>query len=120
MVSKYKEYIHDNRLEIRRIVLDTEMLSEIQRAGNIRIVTPNDLLERFLATVRSACQLAVSNQESVLILIFGHSDEDTYGVAADGEAAAVSRLLSRPLSGPLSRPLSISFEVFEVKVLRSA
>ena len=78
LVSKYKEFVHSNHLEIRPIVLDTEMLLDIQRAGNICVVTPDDLPERFLATVRSKCRLAVSNQESVLFLIFRHSDKNTY------------------------------------------
>jgi hypothetical protein len=90
LVSKYKEFVHGNRLEMRRIVLDAEMLPDIQRAENIRVVTPDDLLERFLATVRSECQLAVSNQESVLVLIFGHGDKDTYGVAIGGKTSVAA------------------------------
>jgi hypothetical protein len=90
LVIKYKEFVHGNRLEMRRVVLDAEMLPDIQRAGNIRIISPNNLLERFLATIRSECQLAALNKESVLILIFGHGDRDSYGVSIGGKATALT------------------------------
>jgi hypothetical protein len=85
LVIKYKEFVHGNRLETSRVVLDAEMLPDIQRSGNIRVITPKDLLERFLATVRSECRLAALNKESVLILIFGHGDQDGYGVSIGGK-----------------------------------
>jgi hypothetical protein len=84
LVAKYKEFVHGNRLEMRRVVLDAGMLPEIQRSQNIRVVAPNDLLEQSLATVRSECQLAASKRESTLILIFGHGNQDNYGVAIGG------------------------------------
>jgi hypothetical protein len=85
LVVKYKEFVHGNRLEMRRVVLDAEMLPDIEKTNNIRVIKPKHLLERFLATVRSECKLAASNEESVLILILGHGDEDTYGVSIGGK-----------------------------------
>jgi hypothetical protein len=90
LVTQYKESVHGNRSEMRRVVLDAEMLPDIQKAGNIRVVTANDLLERFLSTVRAECQIARSNQESVLILIFGHGDTGSYGVAIGGSRATAT------------------------------
>lgn len=94
LIVKYKEFVHGNRPEMRRVVLDAEMLPDIQRAGNIRVVTPNDLLERFLATVRSECQIAAMNKESVLVLIFGHGDQDSYGVSIGGNTDALAPRLT--------------------------
>jgi hypothetical protein len=90
LIVKYKEFVHGNRLEMRRVVLNAEMLPDIQRAGNIRVIIPNDLLERFLATVRSECQLAALNKESVLVLIFGHGDQDNHGVSIGGKTDALA------------------------------
>ena len=90
LVVKYLKFVHGNRLEMRRVVLNAEMLPKLQKAGNIRVITPNDLLERFLATLRTECQLAALNKESVLVLIFGHGDQDSYGVSIGGKTNALT------------------------------
>ena len=87
LVLKYTEYVHGNRLEMRRVVLDSSMLPSIQAAGNIQVTTPKVLVERFLATVRSECQIATQQNQPVLILIFGHGDSETYGVSIGGETS---------------------------------
>jgi hypothetical protein len=85
LVSTYTEYVHGNRLEMRRIVLDATMLPSVIAAGDIHVVSPNDLLADFTKTVQTECQIAAQNDQPVLILIFGHGDEATYGVAIGGE-----------------------------------
>lgn len=49
--EKYKRYTHGNRLGDRRIVLDNQPLSGIAAAENIRLIQPELLLERVLATL---------------------------------------------------------------------
>lgn len=90
MVVKYKEFEHGSHLEMRRAVLNAEMLLDIQRAGNLCVTTPKDLLERFLATIRREGQIAAVNEESVLLLIVGHGDLDNYGVLIGGETDATA------------------------------
>jgi hypothetical protein len=53
LIFKYKEYVHGNRHEMRRVVLDASMLSDVLAAGDIRIESPNELLSTFLGTVRT-------------------------------------------------------------------
>ncbi|KAI9765039.1 MAG: hypothetical protein M1840_007864 [Geoglossum simile] len=85
LVAEYTEYAHGNRLETRRIVLDQEMLPTILSRGDIRVIPPKCLHERFLATVRSECSIARERKQSVFLLIFGHGSEDTYGISIGGE-----------------------------------
>jgi hypothetical protein len=84
LVNKYTEYVHGNRFETRRIVLDKSFLPAMGAAQNICIFSPEDLCERFLATVQSECRIAQKLDQPVLLLIFEHSDEDTHGVAIGG------------------------------------
>lgn len=86
LVSKYKEYVHGNRHEMRRVVLDASVLPDVLAAGDIRIESPNEFLSTFLGTVRTECQIAAQNQQPVLILIFGHGAEEGYGVAIGGKS----------------------------------
>jgi hypothetical protein len=79
-VAKYGEYAHGNRLEVRQVVLDQAMLPGILSTGNIRVVPSDILCERFLATVQSECRIAEKSNQPVLLLIFGHGDDGTYGV----------------------------------------
>lgn len=79
LVLKYKEYAHGPRGE-RRIVLDEDMLPVIQQSGTLRVVPRRDLLERFQSTLKEQSRLAKENNEHLLILIFGHGDEATFGV----------------------------------------
>ncbi|KAI9761809.1 MAG: hypothetical protein M1840_001689 [Geoglossum simile] len=85
LVSEYTEYAHGNCLETRRIVLDQTMLPAILSRGDIRVVPPRLLHERFLATVRSECNIAREQNQSVFLLIFGHGTKSTYGIAIGGE-----------------------------------
>lgn len=85
LVSTYTEYVHGNRLEMRRVVLDATMLPNVIAAGDIHVVKPNDLLADFTKIVQTECQTASQNNKPVLILIFGHGDVVTYGVAIGGE-----------------------------------
>ncbi|KAI9861256.1 MAG: hypothetical protein M1813_005429 [Trichoglossum hirsutum] len=80
LVEKYREYAHGNRLGERRIVLDRMMLSGVLSTGNIRVVSADILCERFLATVQSECSIAEKLHQPVLLLIFGHGEENTHGV----------------------------------------
>jgi hypothetical protein len=110
LVVKYKEFVHGNRLDMRRVVLDAEMLPDVQRAGNIRVTTPNDLLGRFLATVRSECQLAATSKEPVLILIFGHGDQGNYGISIGGKTrpSAAPRLTVENLNVAIGNTATVT------------
>ncbi|KAE8377808.1 hypothetical protein BDV26DRAFT_292795 [Aspergillus bertholletiae] len=88
LVSKYKEYAHGSRSGDRRVVLDEVLLDRIEASKNIRVIPPKDLLERFLATLRSESQMAMEKNQPLLVFVFGHGEADTFGVAVGGECLA--------------------------------
>lgn len=89
LVTKYKEYVHGDPRHDRRVVLDQDVLKRIQDAGNIRVVPRSILLERFLNTVKEQARIAADSNEHLVILLFGHGEDSTYGVAIGGECDAL-------------------------------
>jgi hypothetical protein len=79
LVSKYGVYLHGNPHKIRKVVLSSEML-ETGRIGEITIHPRNQLKANFIKTLKSECAVARECNENVLILVFGHGDEETYGI----------------------------------------
>ncbi|BAE59995.1 hypothetical protein BDV35DRAFT_382091 [Aspergillus flavus] len=84
LVRKYKEYVHGDPRGERRVVLDKSMLPGIEQSGSLRVVSRKDLLERFLCTLREQSLLAKTNDQHLVVMVFGHGDERTYGVALGG------------------------------------
>ena len=93
IVRKYVQYIHGDpaNLADRRVVLDESKLTELH---DVRVVEPDDLAERFLSTLKKACQEARESNRPVLIVICAHGDNDAtcsirIGGTGDPEKAPV-------------------------------
>ena len=84
LIARYGQYAHGDRRSDSKIVLDKSLLPELEKPGNLRIFSRKDLLEDFLRTFRSECQIAAHNNQPVLLLLFGHGDEATYGLSIGG------------------------------------
>lgn len=80
LVDKYGPYVHGNPFEERREVLKNELLFDINEANNFRVIPRRDLCERFLSTIRSDIASAVQNQQPLLLMGFGHGEEDTHSI----------------------------------------
>ncbi|KFY46316.1 hypothetical protein V494_00498 [Pseudogymnoascus sp. VKM F-4513 (FW-928)] len=87
LVTKYKEFVHGNPLGTRRVVLDESMIPSTKQPNNMRVLAPDILLERFLSSVEHECKEATRHDQNVLILIFGHGDSESFGVAIGGKTA---------------------------------
>ncbi|EGC46834.1 conserved hypothetical protein [Histoplasma capsulatum var. duboisii H88] len=85
LLTKYGEYVHGSRSGDRRVVLDAKTLEQIESSQTIRVIPAKDLLERFLATLRSETQIAVRENQQVLVFIFGHGEAESFGVSIGGE-----------------------------------
>lgn len=86
LVEEYTRYAHGNPFRERRVVLEERLLNDIYAPGTLRVVAPNVLLDRFLITVKEECEAAVKNNQNVLLLVFGHGDQSTYGVTIGSNA----------------------------------
>ena len=81
LVDKYGRYAHGNNpFQERRVVLEKQLLNTIQAAGTLTVVEANVLFERFLKTVEDECKAALKADQTVLLLVFGHGDANSYGV----------------------------------------
>jgi hypothetical protein len=76
LVQKYGEYLHGDSTGDRRTVLDAQMLPDILAAGNLRVISQEVLLERYLNTVREQAIEADRLEEHLVLLIFGHGSLD--------------------------------------------
>lgn len=82
----YEEYVHGHPSGDRRVVIDSQTLSAQESSGDIQVFHPDDLLERFLATLRTEMELAEQLKQPVLLLNFGPGDEATYGISLGGSS----------------------------------
>lgn len=80
LIDKYGPYIHGNPFEERREVLNKDLVDEITKSNNLRVVLRRDLCERFISTIRSEIAIALKNQQPLLLMVFGHGEEDTHSI----------------------------------------
>ena len=59
LVKEYTRFAHGNPFQERRAVLEEGLLTAIYAPGTLRVIAPNVLLDRFLATVKEECKAAV-------------------------------------------------------------
>jgi hypothetical protein len=71
----------------------------MEAAGNVRVVHPKDLLERFLSTLKKEIEIANQKNQPVLVLVFGHGDEGTHGIAIGATTPTNAPRLTRPTFG---------------------
>jgi len=60
--------------------MNKEMLPEDEMKAGFRVFKPKDLLERFLATLKSEIKEAALSKQPVLVFIFGHGEFRTSGI----------------------------------------
>jgi hypothetical protein len=84
LVEKYEEFAHGDPRTERRVVLDKSMLPQIENAGDIRVVAPNELLPLFLAHLEEESRNAAHGNVPLLVLVFGHGEPDNFGISIGG------------------------------------
>ena len=84
LVERYGAYGHGESKGDHRVVLDATLLPDIMHAGNIRVFQRGQLLQDFLRTLKDECTMAAALGQPILLMIFGHGDPKTYGIAIGG------------------------------------
>ncbi|KAL8856123.1 MAG: hypothetical protein Q9178_007248 [Gyalolechia marmorata] len=87
LVKRYGAYAHGEATGDHRIVLDRTLLQQVNKFSNVRVFPSATLLEDYLRTLASELKIAAQNRQPVLLLVFGHGDPDTYGIAVGGSGA---------------------------------
>lgn len=113
LLGKYGTYGHGERTKYYCIVLNANLLPGIENDPNIRIFERKDLLQDFLGTFQEKCKVAVSLNQPVVLMIFGHGSPDTYGVAIGGQENPLTapRLQSKHIIASL-HSLDFSLTIF--------
>jgi hypothetical protein len=83
LVRKYGSYLHGNPYEECKACLDREMLDRNQLAA-VTVVSPSDMIHRFLSEAKRASELAKRTQAPLLLLIFCHGIPNYHFYLDDG------------------------------------
>ncbi|KAL9583856.1 MAG: hypothetical protein Q9212_002474 [Teloschistes hypoglaucus] len=84
LVKRYSQYTHGTASGDHRVVLDKSLLQQPTKFNNFRLCSRESLLEDFLTTLKSEITIAADNDQPVLLLLFGHGEPKTYGIAIGG------------------------------------
>ncbi|KAI4144478.1 MAG: hypothetical protein L6R39_004167, partial [Caloplaca ligustica] len=79
LVEKYHEYLHGSQLKVRKAVLDNDMLQNHPPQA-LKVLSRYDLVDAFLSIVKDECDRARDLNQPVLVLLFGHGEDVSYGV----------------------------------------
>lgn len=113
LVSKYGQFVHGSSKGDRRIVLDQDLLDEtadITAIDTSRSTNSENLVERFVATLRDECSKAIRNEQPVLVLVFAHGRPNTQAVYLGGhrEGEKAPTLTSEVFSKAISKGLKVT------------
>lgn len=81
LIRRHGEYAHGNPYRPRQVALDSHQLPD---ASTLQVVAPEQLLTKFLEVFRTVCRAARKKEEPVLLCLFAHGDDLTYGVEIGG------------------------------------
>ena len=90
LLSKYSNYEHGECSGEHRLVLGPELIDSIGADSNIRVFDVADLLQDFLRTFQDECKIAAQLSQPILLIIFGHGDPVTYGIAIGGRESPIN------------------------------
>jgi hypothetical protein len=79
LVRRYGEYLDGNPYSDRKVVLSQGLLDN-DELSSVTAITASDLLDAFLATLKSKCDQARVENRPVVVFTFGHGHEITKGV----------------------------------------
>ena len=65
------------------------ILPQVENDKRVRVIPAKDLLERFLATLRSEMRAAQRENQPVLVLLFGHGISDTFSIPVGGQGSTL-------------------------------
>ncbi|KAL8822730.1 MAG: hypothetical protein Q9191_006543, partial [Dirinaria sp. TL-2023a] len=81
LVREHEQYLHGSPFKERKVVLNAQMLPKIKTAPNSpRYIAGASLRQTFLDAVTTECKIAHEKKHNVLILMFGHGEEDSKGI----------------------------------------
>ena len=83
LLEKHGEYLHGNPFMERKVVLSYPLL-ENHQISEVTVVSPDDILDEFLARLERICRHAREKKAPVVVFIFGHGDKIAKSVYMGG------------------------------------
>ena len=85
LVAKHTRYLHGNPYKQRKVVLDEKILAESKQSKHPPEHIQADKLKRKTKNmITAACKDAETGNENVLVLLFGHGDQNNHGIVLGG------------------------------------
>jgi hypothetical protein len=106
LIRKHECYLHGPANGIagdRRVVMNEKMLPKDEMKAGFRVFEPRDLLERFLATLKSEIEEAARTKQPILVLIFGHGEKERSGIFIGCDEGGTSKLTQARLASVLRK-----------------
>lgn len=90
--------------------MDKNMLPKDETKAGFRVFKQENLLEKFLRTLKSEIEEAARNKQPVLVLIFGHGEEETFGIhiGRDEEGLLTKTLNREKLASVMKKEVQTS------------
>lgn len=80
LVDRYGNYLHGNPCRTRKVVLSRSQLDHGFASQNLTIVNASELKTRFIEYLKQEVQEAQEKDQRILLLMFGHKNDDAKGV----------------------------------------
>jgi hypothetical protein len=80
LVTRYNQYLHGNPYYPRKVVLSQGLLNQGFAQQNLMVVNADELKQRFIHHLEQEVDQAQRNNQKILLLMFGHGNEETKGV----------------------------------------
>jgi hypothetical protein len=79
LIEKHGEYLHGNPYMDRKVVLSYPLLDS-NRLSEVTVVSPENILDEFLSSLKTICDTAREKKAPVLVFVFGHGQRFTNSV----------------------------------------
>ncbi|KAN0079186.1 hypothetical protein V8E54_004400 [Elaphomyces granulatus] len=80
IIEKHGEYLHGNPYMHRKVVLSYPLLNS-NRLSEVTVVSPENILDEFLSSLKTICDTAREKKAPVLVFVFGHGQRFTHSVS---------------------------------------
>lgn len=109
LVTRHTRYLYGNPFKERKVVLDAEILAKAKQSHHCpKQIKETLLIPTFHKLIESECLAAKeAGGQSVLILMFGHGDRDTYGIFLGSERNTFSIRMFEKATQGIDVPVTI-------------
>ncbi|KAM0333195.1 hypothetical protein ACHAQA_001855 [Verticillium albo-atrum] len=84
LVGEWGEYLHGNPFYDRKVVLNRRLI-EAGKITPVIAIPDHQLADTFMASLTAVCKKARAEEKPVLAFVFGHGDDESFGIRLGSE-----------------------------------